>query len=153
MKTNSAGIELIKKYEQCKLTAYKCAAGVWTIGWGHTGDDVYEGRTLMQSQADELLEADLAKYEADVEELIRGVEVSSNEFSALVSLAYNVGADALRGSRLMQKLRGGSPRANVAIEFLGWNKARVDGKLTVLPGLVQRREAEAKLFVAKVLSI
>ena len=141
MKINQAGLDLIKRFEGCRLTAYLCPAGVPTIGWGHTGD-VKLGDKITQHQADVILtDVDLVKFEEGVERLAGDCVASSNEFSALVCFAYNVGLEALAKSTLLKKLKLGE-RYHAANEFLKWNKA--GGK--VLPGLVKRRVAERELF-------
>lgn len=140
-KINAGGLALLKRFEGCVLHAYKCPAGIQTIGWGHTGD-VKEGMTITQHQADVILEeVDLPIFEAAVEKLCATVGLSDNEFSALVCLAYNIGVANLSKSTLLKKLLLGQ-RRGAADEFLKWDKAK--GK--VLPGLVKRRAAERDLF-------
>lgn len=142
MRTNAAGLALIKKFEGCKLQAYLCPAGVPTIGWGHTRD-VKLGQRITQHQADVILESDLDVYEENVAELCPGT--NENQFSALVSFAYNLGVTNLGSSTLRKKyLRG--DLAGAAAEFGKWVKA----KGQVLPGLVARRAAERALFEAPV---
>jgi len=147
-KTNARGIAIIKEFESLKLTAYLCPAKVWTIGWGHT-KGVREGDRITLEQAEALLADDLAGFERDVEELVR-VPVTDNQFSALVSFAFNVGSDmnhddiaqGLGDSTLLRKLNAGDT-AGAAAEFLRWNRA--GGK--VLSGLTRRRKAERELFL------
>ena len=137
--TGKKGIELIKSFEGCRLAAYKCPAGVLTIGYGHTSG-VASGQTISQAQAEEYLRADLAKYESAVNECVT-VVINQNQFDALVSFAYNCGAGALKSSTLLKKLNAGD-YSGAASEFAKWNKA--SGK--VLAGLTKRRAAEAALF-------
>lgn len=139
-KTSDRGIALIKEFEGLRLTAYKCAAGVWTIGYGHT-EGVTGAMIITEETADELLARDLSKFEAGVSELVK-VEINQNQFDALVSFAFNVGLANLAKSTLLRKLNGGRPVGEVQAEFLRWNKA--GGK--VLTGLTKRRNAEAYLF-------
>ena len=139
-KTSQTGIDLIKQYEGLRLTAYKCAAGVWTIGYGHT-EGVTGAMIITEETANELLERDLAKFEAGVAELVR-VEINQNQFDALVSFAFNVGLANLAKSTLLKKINGLRPVGECQAEFLRWNKA--GGK--VLAGLTKRRNAEAYLF-------
>jgi lysozyme len=146
MKINQAGLELIKRWEGLKLKAYLCPANVPTIGYGHTGpdvtkDDVKNGKTITEAQAEELLKKDLAIFEAGVAEL--ATNVNENQFSALVSFAYNCGLKNLRTSTLLKKIKSGDTQG-AANEFSKWNKG--GGK--VLPGLVKRRAAEKELFLA-----
>lgn len=146
MKTNSAGFELIKGFEGLRLRAYLCPAGRWTIGYGHISADVHEGQRITAAQAESLLESDLAKVAKGVEKLVAGIAATENQFSALVSFAYNVGLGNLRRSTLLKKLLGGDA-AGAAAEFAKWTKARdAKGKLRELPGLVRRRRAERDLF-------
>jgi len=151
MRTNKAGIELIKRFEGCRLEAYKCPAGVWTIGYGHT-EDVKPGMKITQHQAEVMLEHDLIEYENGVKYLLGDHPVTENQFAALVSFAYNCGTDidlddkpeGLGDSTLLKKfLRGDIEGAGM--EFLKWTRA--GGK--VLPGLVKRRKAERALFLTK----
>ncbi len=139
MRANQAGKDLIKRWEGCQLTAYRCPANVLTIGYGHTGD-VKEGQKITQHQADTLFDYDIEKYEDGVTRL--GVILNANEFSALVSFAYNLGISALSNSGLLRKIRGGD-KPGAAKEFGRWVMA--GGKK--LPGLVARREAERVLFL------
>ncbi len=149
MKTNAAGIALIKAAESLRLKAYLCPAGVWTIGYGHTGD-VKRGDQITEHQADAILSVDLDRFERDVALLTQGITLNENEFSALVSFAFNVGSDidddtkaeGLGDSTLLRKLRAGD-RAGAAAEFLKWTHANGG----VMPGLVKRRAAERALFL------
>ena len=93
MKTSNNGLQLIKNFEGCRLTAYKCPAGVWTIGYGHTAG-VKQGMTITQEQADNYLKSDLVIYENHVNNLNRSF--NQNEFDALVSFTYNCGAGSLQ---------------------------------------------------------
>lgn len=93
MKTSNKGIELIKSFEGCHLTSYKCPSGVWTIGYGHTAG-VGKGQNITQAQADAYLVADLAKYESYVNALI--MKLNQNQFDALVSFTYNCGQGNLK---------------------------------------------------------
>jgi len=142
-KTNAAGIALIKSFESCRLTAYPdpgTGGDPWTIGWGHTGSDVRRGVTITQDRADALLAADLAKFEAAVNSMC-SLPLTSNQFSALVSFAYNAGPDALRKSTLMRLVNSGDFHG-AAQQFGLWTHS---GSV-VMPGLVRRRAAEAALF-------
>lgn len=142
-KINAKGLALIKKFEGCELTAYRCPAGKLTIGYGSTGSHVKQGMTITQEQAEQLLHKDLMRYEHGVE-VMCGV-ATSDQFSALVSFAYNLGLQALLKSTLLKKHKAGD-YAGAANEFLKWNKARVNGQLVPLKGLTRRREAEAALY-------
>lgn len=142
MRVSSAGLELIKKYEGCKLHAYKCPAGVLTIGYGWT-EGVKKGDVITQEHAEELLERGLAKYESAVWEAIRRAQpkTKQHQFDAMVCLTYNIGIGAFaRSSVLRHHLAGETVQAGNA--FLLWDKA--GGK--ELEGLKRRREAERRLY-------
>lgn len=142
MKTSRRGIDLIKQFEGLRLDAYVCAAGVLTIGYGHTGPDVQPGMTITEEEADALLRADLEKFERCVSEALT-VDVIQPQFDALVSFAFNVGCQALLDSTLL-KLINVEDFEGAAAQFARWNKA--GGR--ELAGLTRRRAAEAELFLA-----
>ncbi len=130
-------IELIKEFEGLRLQAYKCAAGVWTIGWGHTSG-IRQGMTISAAHAEELLRA-------DVESVIRRLQLSrfgANRRAALASLAFNVGVGAVERSTLWRKVLANPADESIANEFRRWKYA--GGK--VQPGLVRRREQELKIY-------
>jgi lysozyme len=128
------------------LKAYKCPAGVLTIGFGHTGRDVKEGMTCTVEQAHAWLMNDLAAAANAVDQLI-AVPLSANQRGALASFVFNLGQGALRGSTLRRKLNAGD-YAGAAAEFGRWTKALVDGETVSLSGLVKRRAAESTLFLS-----
>lgn len=144
-KINQEGIDLIKKYEGLKLAAYLCPANVWTVGYGTTrypnGQRVKQGDKCTQAQAEEYLKHDLIQFELSVDALCRD-DINSNQFSALVSFAYNLGATNLRNSTLLRKVNANLSDPTIKAEFLKWNRA--NGR--VLRGLTLRREDEAKLY-------
>ena len=142
-KTSTNGLNLIRRFEGEKLTAYRCPAGIWTIGVGHTGPDVYSGLTITEERSLELLRADVSTFEAAVNSLVR-VPLNQNQFDALVSFVFNVGNGALKGSTLLRKLNAGDYEG-AAKEFGRWTKALGQ----TLTGLIKRRAAEAGLFLAK----
>ncbi|KAB7728419.1 glycoside hydrolase family protein [Rudanella paleaurantiibacter] len=142
MKTSETGKSLIRREEGIRLNAYKCPAGVLTIGYGHTGPDVFPGQRITADRANDLLTHDLERFERVVNAVVH-VPISQNQFDALVSLAYNIGEGAFAKSTLVRKLNAGAPRAEVAAEFGRW--CRAGGN--VLPGLVHRRKNEASLFL------
>jgi lysozyme len=148
MKIGNKGLRLIKEFEGCKLTSYKCPAGVWTIGIGSTrysdGSAVKQGQTLVNEEAALLLlSKTLTSYEHAVNAI--KVDLTQNEFDALVSLTYNIGAGNLASSTLVKMLKAGDPKSEIAQQFLRWDKA--NGK--PLAGLTRRRNAEAELFLSK----
>lgn len=140
LKTSKNGLKLIKEFEGCVLTAYKCPAGVWTIGYGHTGG-VKEGQKISKTKAEELLKLDLKVYENYVNNYVK-VKLNQNQFDALVSFTYNCGPGSLKTSTLLKKLNQGDYRG-AANELPRWNKA--NGQ--VLAGLTRRRKAEKELFL------
>jgi GH24 family phage-related lysozyme (muramidase) len=142
-KINAKGLEIIKDFEGCQLKAYVCPSGVLTIGYGHTGD-VYEGQTITQAQAEQLLKQDILDFEQGVERLAGSMVQNDDQFSALVSFAYNVGLGALANSTLLRLLNQGK-YSEAADQFLRWNKG--DGE--ELPGLTRRRKAERSLFLSQ----
>lgn len=140
MKTSQIGIDLIKSFEGCVLKAYKCPAGVWTIGYGHTAG-VKEGDIISKKQAEELLKQDLKQFETYVNNLVT-VELNQYQFDALVSFCYNIGPGNLKSSTLL-KLLNKWDYEGAAEQFDRWVKAG-DKKLA---GLVRRRAAEKELFL------
>ncbi|MCA8830184.1 lysozyme [Hymenobacter pini] len=100
MKTDAAGRAFITKEEGEVLTAYRCSAGVLTIGVGHTGPDVKAGQTITRERSQQLLTYDLQRFEAAVNSLVT-VPLTQNQFNALVSFAFNLGAGALQKSSLL----------------------------------------------------
>lgn len=143
MKTGTKGIELIKSFEGCRLEAYKCPAGVWTIGYGHTGTvggkKICEGMKITQSRAVKILKADLNKFEKHVSKYNKIYKFTQNEFDALVSFAFNIGSiDQLTDN-------GARTRETISKKFIAYNKA--SGK--VLTGLTRRRKSEQALWNEK----
>lgn len=142
MKISNKGIALIKEYEGCKLKAYRCSAGVLTIGYGSTGSHVKEGMVITQAEAESLLKKDLVRFEEGVNSVV-SVPMTQGMFDALVSFSFNLGLGNLKSSTLLKKVNAGD-KAGAANEFLKWDKA--GGK--VLAGLMRRREAEKRLFLS-----
>jgi GH24 family phage-related lysozyme (muramidase) len=149
-------LAIIKEWEGLRLEAYKCPAGVWTIGYGTTrypgpsGGPVRKDDVITVQQADYLLQTALFDlFAPGVFHLIpNSKKWSGNQIAALVSFAYNVGLAALEDSTLRKRLNANEDRVKVVSEELPrWNKA--DGK--VLEGLTRRRNAEVALFVGKTL--
>jgi len=145
---NQRTIELIKRWEGCKLTAYQDIAGIWTIGYGTTanagvGIEPHNGMTITQEQADELLHKTLDNFAAKVASLLK-VPVTANEFGACVMLSYNIGLGAFDKSTVLRELNAGNKSA-AAGAFHMWNKA--GGR--VVKGLMARRDAEVELFLTK----
>ena len=143
-------IALIKEFEGYKDKAYKCPAGIWTIGYGSTmysdGTRVKEGDKVSKETAEATLMWELTNKSKSLVNL----RVNQNKFDALMSFAYNLGIGALLDSTLYKKVRMNPYDITIRDEFLRWNKARVNGKLTVLPGLTRRRDAEANLYFTEI---
>lgn len=137
MKTSPRGVSLIKQFEGCRLKAYKCPAGVWTIGYGHTAG-VKEGDTITQETADAYLRNDLEKYEKAVQNYDGIYHFNQNQFDALVSFTYNCGVGNLKN--LTQN--GKRTLAQISVKLLLYNKAGG----VVLRGLQSRRMAEKEIF-------
>lgn len=138
--TSQAGIDLIKSFESCRLTAYQDSVGVWTIGYGHTSG-VYAGMTITQAQADTFLRQDLATAENAVNSKVT-ISITQNMFDALVSLTFNIGSGKFGTSTLLKKLNQGDING-AADEFDRWIYAGEQ----VLAGLVRRRAAEKAMFL------
>jgi lysozyme len=140
MKTSVEGKNLIKKFEGLRLSAYQCSAGVWTIGYGHTGG-VKPDAVITEAEAEALLEADLERYEAAVN--AAGIpSVTQNQFDALASLCYNIGEAAFGKSTLRRLAKVNPNDTRIKYEFMKWVNA--GGK--PIEGLRKRREQEAELY-------
>ena len=149
MKLSQVGIDLIKHFEGCSLTSYLCPAGVPTIGYGATGNDVRLGMTWTQAQADERFLHDVEQFERDVLSLVK-VPLTQGQFDALVSFAYNCGSDidsdtkaeGLGDSTLLKLFNAG--HADLAARQFGlW----ISRGTAAESGLRRRRKAEELLFV------
>lgn len=140
MITSEKGINLIKQFEGCKLTAYLCPAGVWTIGYGHT-EGVNKGDKITQDKAEELLKQDLSKFEDALNSY--GFAISQNQFDALISFMFNIGIQAFRTSTMFKYLRK-NWYAAAAEQFNKWIYANHKPS----KGLERRRDAERALFVS-----
>lgn len=141
---NQAGLDLIKSFEGCELSAYPdpgTGGQPWTIGFGHTGPEVHLGLTITQDQADALLAQDLRGFETGVNDAVIH-NATPNQFAAMVSFAYNVGLSAFEGSTLLRLFNEGDIDG-AAAQFGQWTRAGG----AVMPGLVRRREAEKALFL------
>ena len=141
MKLSPHGRDLIRKHEGLRLSAYTDAAGVWTIGYGHTGPDVKPGGKISRQEAEALLDKDLARFEAGVRR--HAPFASQNQHDALVSFAFNVGLSAFARSTLLRMHKAGDFKG-AARQFPRWIHA--GGR--ALPGLKRRRAAEAALYAA-----
>ena len=143
MKVSKDCVDLVKTFEGFRSEAYKCPAGIWTIGYGHT-KNVKPKDVITDGQASQLLQDELNEFADKVNKLLK-IETSQAQFDALVSFAYNLGVASLQSSTLLKKHNTGDFLA-AANEFLKWDKAKVNGKLTVLSGLSKRRRHESALY-------
>lgn len=141
MNVSAAGMKMIQSLEGLELKAYKDIVGVWTIGYGHTGPDVRPGMVITKGQADELMRCDLDKFRYAVGESVNTAP-TQNQFDAMVSLAYNIGAEAFKDSTLLRKFNKGDVQG-AADQFPRWNKA--GGK--EVGGLTHRRHKERDHFL------
>lgn len=143
MRTSEQGRDFIKGFEQLRLKAYPDpgTGKPWTIGWGHT-KGVKPGDRITQEQAEAFFSEDLAVFELTVNSAIKRT-MTQNQFDAMVSLAFNIGGSAFAGSTLAKKFNAGDIKG-AADQFPRW---KFSGGV-VLPGLVKRRSAERKVFLA-----
>lgn len=149
MLTSARGVEFIIKHEGNKLKAYKCPAGVLTIGCGHTGPDVKVGMEITEEQSRKLLAKDLKSREDFLTKQLGRAQTNQNQFDAMISLMYNIGNGAFAKSSVLRNHKNAEYKA-AAESFLLWDKATVHGKKVVLPGLKTRREHEQKLYLESV---
>jgi lysozyme len=141
---NSAGLQLIKDSEGLKLQAYQDVAGIWTIGYGHTGG-VQPGMTITDDQASQFLMQDLADIENQIDSATSPVPTTDNQFAAMVSLGFNIGWGNFQTSSVL-KFHLAGRTAQAAASFILWDKAHVDGELVEVPGLLARRQKESALY-------
>ena len=130
---------MIARHEGLRLEAYKCPAGVWTIGYGHTRT-AKEGLVITRQRAEDLLKDDLITAENAVSN--QHLKLNQNQFDALVSFVFNVGSGNFKRSTLLKKAKASAADPTIRDEFARWNQ----GGGRVLPGLVKRRADEANLY-------
>lgn len=140
METSLRGMIMIKYFEGLRLRAYRCSAGVWTIGYGHTSG-VSPDSVITREEAEHLLRIDVRDAEACVSSHV-DVSLTQNQFDALVSFVFNLGCRRFLTSTLLKKLND-EDYSGAAEEFPRWVKAGG----VIIPGLVRRREEEKKLFM------
>jgi lysozyme len=145
MRLNQKGIDLMHQFEGLRLNAYLCPANIPTIGWGNTfyesGRKVQMGETITKERADALFLWVANSFAIQVRSMLR-VQLNENQFSALVSFAYNVGNANLRTSTLLRLINANPNDPNIRAQFLRWNKA--GGR--EMAGLTRRRQAESNLY-------
>ena len=147
MEYSKEGLKLTERFEGCRLEAYPDPAtggAPWTIGYGHTGADVFPSLLITQEEAEKLLLQDVQKAVDHVNSKLK-IEVTQGEFDALVDFAFNCGCRNLDNSTLLKKVNEGDFNS-AAIEFLKWDMAGGH----VMAGLLRRREAEAALFLSDI---
>ena len=147
MQMSQEGIgAILKKFEGCKLSSYRCPANVWTIGYGHTSaagaPEVTDGMKITQKDADDILRRDLIKFETAVYGMVKQ-PLTQHQFDVLVDFAYNAGVGALQKSTLLKKVNA-AQFDDVPAELAKWTK----GKGKVLPGLVKRCQARSAWWVS-----
>jgi lysozyme len=150
MKLSDNGIRLIQEFEGLRLTSYLCSASVPTIGYGATyyqdGSKVKLGQTITRDQANQLLKDHLKEFEGSVIGLLNKTKVNQNQFDALVSFTFNLGAGNLAKSQLLRFIKANPNDPKIAAEFAKWNRAGGE----VSRGLVRRRKKEAELYFTKI---
>jgi lysozyme len=148
MRTSQEARTLIKSFEGCILVAYRDTGGVLTIGYGHTGADVKEGLTITQQRAEELFNTDIVFFDNMLSKLLErnNVTLTQNQFDATASFVYNIGVTKFQSSTLWRKMKVNPNDTTIPNEFRRWVH---DSKGNKLPGLVRRREQEAKLYTTK----
>lgn len=139
MNISERGLNLIKSYEGCRLTAYKCPSNKWTIGWGHT-NGVHQGMVITQAQADQFLFEDVQRFVNAVNQYQVRFNFNQNQFDALTSFAYNCGEGSL--AAVMSCC---NTKKEIAEECKLYNKSSAG---QILNGLVRRREEEYNLFMS-----
>jgi len=153
MGVSAKALDFIKSFEGEKLRAYRDTGNIWSIGYGSTYNHdakrkVQEGDIITKETALRWLKLDAGKFAEGVKKLVK-VPINQNQLDSLTSFAYNLGLGSLQTSTLLKKLNSGSPKTEVAAEFLRWNKGRNKaGILEVIPGLTIRRKAEHDLFLS-----
>lgn len=140
MKASSKAYDLIRKSEGLFLRAYRCPAGVLTIGYGHTSGIIKPGMVISSEEAERFLAEDVAKCEAALDR--QNLELTQEQYDALIDFIFNVGEGNFASSTLLNKIRQNPNDRNIAAQFRRW----VYSKGKILPGLVDRRIAEIKLY-------
>ena len=153
MKASRSALEAIIVYEGLKLKAYKCPAGIWTIGIGHTGtvngQTIQEKMVITEAEAMELLQEDVAKIDKYLNSQPFCKRLTQCQYDALTSFIFNVGQRAFETSTMRKKLCLNEPDKDVAAEFGRWVYGTANGKKVILPGLVKRRRKEAAMFLGE----
>ena len=146
MKISQKGIDLIKKFEGCRLKAYKDSVGVWTIGWGNTSH-AKAGMAITQQQAETFLKEDIVPVERVLNGM--GVNFTQNQFDALCSWIFNLGTANFNSSTMRKYIIAKKGDVEITDQLIKWHNA--DGK--PLTGLKRRRVAEANMFLGRELYV
>lgn len=149
MKASESIKAFIKQCEGLKLTAYRCPSGVWTIGYGHTGEDVTPGKQITKAEAERLFETDLARFEAELGVVVGHLGLRQGQYDALLSFAYNVGMRSFFASTLWRKVQGNADDVSIPAEFSRWVYGTQQGRKVKLPGLIKRRAEEARRYASR----
>ncbi len=144
MNTGETGLNLIKAYEGLRMTAHYTPNQEWTVGYGHVSS-ARHGMSVTEGDAIKLLKDDVQSLEQVLSDSVRA-PLNQNEHDALVSLLFNIGEDNFKRSTVLRKLNAGD-KLGAAEAFEKWTKAKVNGELVTLDGLVRRRAAEKSLFL------
>ncbi len=137
------GLNFIMQNEGLRLTAYQDVAGVWTIGYGHTGSEVKKGMTITSTQAEAYLASDVSWAEQAVRQATASVTLTQNQFEALVDFCYNVGKAAFTSSTLLKRVKANpNDKEGISAQFLRWVYA--GGKVS--NGLKNRRNREITYY-------
>jgi GH24 family phage-related lysozyme (muramidase) len=144
MRTGDTGLNLIKGYEGLRMSAHYAPTEEWTVGYGHTST-ARHGMSVTEGDAERLLRNDVQPIEKLLADTVRA-PLNQNEHDALVSLIFNIGEENWKRSTVLRKLNEGD-KLSAARAFEMWTKARVNGELVALDGLVRRRAAEKSLFL------
>lgn len=147
MKVSQQGIQLIKESEGLRLQAYRCPAGKWTIGYGHT-KKARAGMVITADKAEQLLQEDIRDIEGTLNN--SGLILTQNQFDAFANFIFNFGASKFLSSTFYRYARTSSNDPRIPAELRRWIHAKdEDGNTSVLPGLVKRREKEITLYLKK----
>ncbi|WNV48187.1 SAR endolysin [Caulobacter phage Quill_5.2] len=139
-----AGLALLNTSEGLRLKPYKDPAGIWTVCYGHTGNDIVLDKVYTKAECEIIRDRDIRSHLAGIKPCIK-VPLTQNQQDAILDLSFNIGVQRTCSSTLIKKVNKGDFKG-AAEEFPKWNKATVRGKLVVLPGLEKRRAAEKALF-------
>ena len=151
MEASQLFYDKLVQFEGLKLTAYKDSAAIWTIGIGTIkypdGTPVKKGDTCTTEQAYEYAKHDSLTMQRELNAMVKNV--NQNQFDALLLLAYNIGTTGLRNSTVLKRVKNNPADPLIKDAWVMWNKAKVNGVMTAIPGLTNRRVAEYTLYVSK----